>query len=176
MTQNSDDDSELFRKAMAGVKPISKRHLARVVARKKVAPKLRKLQLTAMKPKIEWQGFNDNFALCDVNDELFFVRPGVQNKTIKQLRQGKMNLEACLDLHGMTVAVAREELQRFLAGCEQERYRCVLIIHGKGSATIKSAVNGWLREYKNTLCFCSAKPKDGGLGAVYLLLRKVDLN
>ena len=104
--------------------------------------------------------------------DLFFARTGLQQKNIKKLRQGKMPIAARLDLHGMTIPEAEDALEEFLLMCQQEELRSVLIIHGKGAGIIKNAINTWLRDYPDTLAFSSAKPKDGGLGAVYLLLRK----
>jgi DNA-nicking Smr family endonuclease len=55
--------------------------------------------------------------------------------------------------------------------------RCARIIHGKGSSTsgrppvLKQKVNYWLRLYDQVLAFCSATRRDGGTGAVYVLLR-----
>ena len=105
-------------------------------------------------------------------DYLFFSHSGLQEKTIKKLRQGKMPIAAILDLHGMTIPQAEDALQEFLLMCQQEELRHVLIIHGKGAGIIKNTVNTWLRDYPDTLAFCSAKPKDGGSGALYLLLRR----
>ena len=116
--------------------------------------------------------FTDDFLSCEVNAELFFARPDLPQSTIKNLRQGKMPIFARIDLHGMTIAQAKITLQKFLFGCQQQNIRSVLIIHGKGSGIIKSAINSWLTNYPNTLCFCSAKPQDGGTGAVYLLLSR----
>ena len=56
--------------------------------------------------------------------------------------------------------------------------RCVCIVHGKGlhsvdgKAVLKSAVNDWLRKIDDVLAFCSAKNSDGGVGALYVLLRR----
>ncbi|HET8706021.1 MAG TPA: Smr/MutS family protein, partial [Pseudomonadales bacterium] len=36
---------------------------------------------------------------------------------------------------------------------------------------LKSSVNHWLRQLPQVLAFCSAQPKDGGLGAVYVLVK-----
>jgi hypothetical protein len=33
-------------------------------------------------------------------------------------------------------------------------------------------VNSWLRQMDAVLAFCSARPNDGGTGAVYVLLKK----
>jgi DNA-nicking Smr family endonuclease len=54
---------------------------------------------------------------------------------------------------------------------------CVRIIHGKGlrsrhkGPVIKTKVNTWLRQRDDILAFCSARPVDGGTGAIYVLLR-----
>ena len=51
------------------------------------------------------------------------------------------------------------------------------IIHGKGYRSgargpiLKSAVNDWLRRDMDVMAFVSARPIDGGTGAVYVLLR-----
>ena len=65
----------------------------------------------------------------------------------------------------------------FMQECRQFGYRHVIIIHGKGYRSqgrpvIKPMVNRWLRQDDEVLAFCSARPKDGGTGAVYVLLRK----
>jgi len=38
---------------------------------------------------------------------------------------------------------------------------------------IKNKVNSWLRQHQDVLAFHSAMPKDGGNGAVYVLLKKL---
>ena len=155
--------NELFRQAVQDVKPLDS---SRVLLKKK-KPISKKM------PNIEWDVIN--FATCNVDEDLFFVIDGLQPKTIKKLRQGKLPIAACLDLHGMTILEANENLQKFLFMCQQNELRHVLIIHGKGSGILKSAINTWLRSYSDTLAFCSAQPKDGGLGAIYLLLSKPKL-
>jgi DNA-nicking Smr family endonuclease len=53
----------------------------------------------------------------------------------------------------------------------------VRIIHGKGYGSnnqgpiIKPLVNKWLQQRNEILAFCSARPNDGGTGAVYVLLK-----
>jgi len=157
-------ENELFRQAVKDVRPLNI-HSSRVLLKKK-KPINKKL------PSIDWD--ETNFTTCKVDEDLFFVRDGLQQKIIKKLRQGKMSIAAYLDLHGMTIPKANLALQKFLFICQQKELRNVLIIHGKGSAIIKSAINTWLRNYPDTLAFCSAKPKDGGLGTIYLLLSKPD--
>lgn len=52
------------------------------------------------------------------------------------------------------------------------------IVHGKGNGSrhrgpvLKQKLNYWLRQRDEVLAFCSARPVDGGTGAVYVLLRR----
>jgi len=99
----------------------------------------------------------------------------------EKLRLGNNPIEHTLDLHGMTVDHARNALLRFLGECEAAGIRHVIIVHGKGfrskdKPVIKSMVNRWLRATKTVLAFHSAQPKDGGTGAVYVLLKKFSAN
>ncbi|MDT8407876.1 MAG: Smr/MutS family protein, partial [Methylococcales bacterium] len=86
-------------------------------------------------------------------------------------------LEAELDLHGLTAQQAQLTLQDFLRYALQRGKRCVRIVHGKGyrspdaAPVLKNQVNSWLRQYAAVLAFTSAAPRDGGTGAVWVLLR-----
>jgi DNA-nicking Smr family endonuclease len=121
--------------------------------------------------------FSDSEAFEECPDILSFSRSGLQHSVLKKLRQGKQPIEHILDLHGLTVAEARKMLQEFLGECEASGLRHVIIVHGKGfrskdKPVIKPMVNRWLRAADNVLAFHSAQPKDGGNGAVYVLLKK----
>lgn len=119
----------------------------------------------------------ESVAETEIGDSLAFARPGLQHGVMRRLRRGQFPLEATLDLHGMTAALARRELDAFLARSLAADARCVLVIHGKGRSApdrtpvLKSGVNTWLRR-PEVLAFCSARPGDGGTGALYVLLRK----
>jgi DNA-nicking Smr family endonuclease len=113
----------------------------------------------------------------DCPDTLSYNSSGIQNRVMKQLRAGKYPVEHLLDLHGFTVDQARNALIAFLEECRQAQLKSVLIVHGKGfrsknKPVIKSMVNRWLRATDQVLAFHSALPRDGGSGAVYVLLRK----
>ena len=66
-----------------------------------------------------------------------------------------------------------------LGDLEENNIRCVRIIHGKGYGSnnkgpiIKPLVNKWLQQRNEILAFCSARPIDGGTGAVYVLLKSL---
>lgn len=78
----------------------------------------------------------------------------------------------------MTVTTARESLGEFLRRARRDSLGCVRIVHGKGNGSrqrgpvLKQKVNHWLRQRDEVLAFCSARPVDGGTGAIYVLLRR----
>ncbi len=119
-------------------------------------------------------------AEVETHEFLLFARPGVQNRVIHDLQRGYLDVEIELDLHGLTVDVARRVLTEFLDHCARVRARCARIIHGKGFGSaarqpiLKCKVNYWLRLSEDVLAFCSATRRDGGTGAVYVLLRNPD--
>jgi DNA-nicking Smr family endonuclease len=113
----------------------------------------------------------------DTPEFLLFVRPGVQRRLIHDLQRGYLEVELEVDLHGLTVPFAERLLGEFLDECQRRRVRCARIIHGKGSRSaegppvLKRKVNYWLRLRKEVLAFASAMRRDGGTGALYVLLR-----
>jgi DNA-nicking Smr family endonuclease len=104
--------------------------------------------------------------------------PGLDRRSAERLRRGALPIEARLDLHGMTQEEAHEALADFLARAEAAGRRCVLVITGKGArggGVLREAVPRWLNETPNRrrlLAFAPAQLKDGGAGALYLLLRR----
>jgi len=171
---NKTDESTLFMAEMAGVEPLKSDN--KVKHRKKPGkapptPVDEDISLTIS------DTFSDAEIIEDCPDILSFSRSGLQHNVLKKLRQGKNPIEHVLDLHGLTVSEARNELLTFFAECESAGLRHIIIIHGKGyrsknKPVIKPMVNRWLRSMDKVLAFHSAQPKDGGNGAVYVLLRK----
>jgi DNA-nicking Smr family endonuclease len=106
-------------------------------------------------------------------------------RTNDRLRKGQIPIDARIDLHGMNQLDARTNLTRFLQIAHTRAQRCVLVITGKGqknrdplapaTGILKTKTADWLREPPlNTIILKShpAKPKDGGNGALYVLLRR----
>ena len=106
---------------------------------------------------------------------------GVDKRTAARLRKGQLNIEARLDLHGMIQKEAHGELTHFLEGAHDAGRRCVLVITGKGLredgtvGVLRAAVPGWLNQPPNrarVVAFCRAVPRDGGDGALYVLIKR----
>lgn len=113
----------------------------------------------------------------ETHDYLLFSRPGVQHRVLADLQRGAIPIGLEVDLHGLKAEQARLVLAEFLTECAHRRIRCARIIHGKGFGNggrppvLKRKVNYWLRLHEQVLAFCSATRRDGGTGAVYVLLR-----
>ena len=104
---------------------------------------------------------------------LFQADASLGPKIIRKLKQGHYAIEDSLDLHGYTLNQSEDALEAFMQESLEDGLRCVLIIHGKGGqAILKNQVNAYLNDHSQVLAFCSAKPKDGGTGALYTLLKK----
>jgi len=112
-------------------------------------------------------------------ESIKFSRDGIGYKQMHQLKTGNMIIEDHLDLHGLSIPQARKLIVEFLHFSQRTGARCVKIVHGKGYKAaqhypvIKNKVNSWLRQHPDVLAFHSAIPKDGGTGAVYVLLKSL---
>jgi DNA-nicking Smr family endonuclease len=173
--RNSDDDQSLFRKAVAGARPIKQdRHNPPKQRRKPVPLQRRRDDQEVMASLLS----DDYSPDIETGEELLFVRTGIQQRVLRQFRRGQYAIQAELDLHGRTALEARELVGQFLHNARINNKRCVRIIHGKGLSSLaklpvlKVKVNSWLRQMDVVLAFCSARPNDGGTGAVYVLLKK----
>lgn len=103
---------------------------------------------------------------------------GIDRRTAENLKRGKMSIEARLDLHGMTQIEAHRALTAFVAGQHESGRRCVLVVTGKGregGGVLRAMVPQWLNAAElrpRVLAFNYAQPRDGGDGALYILLRR----
>lgn len=169
------NDLDLFRDAVGDVRPID--HKPVVIQPRRPAPLPRQTWEDERNAALEALWDSDDFSEQETGEELLFLRPGVQHRQLMRLRRGQFSIQGQLDLHGHTVAEAREALGAFLKICQRDRLRCVRIIHGKGNGSLhrlpilKAKVNRWLQQWDAVLAFCSARPRDGGTGAVYVLLK-----
>ena len=172
----SQEDIDLFRRSVGPVRKISH---DKAVHTRKVRPSRPQTRQRIEKASVTDSFSDDYHAKEDVSSEetLFFARPGIQQRKLQQLRRGRLPAGAELDMHGMTVAVARNELVHFISHCREQHIRCARIIHGKGYSSggqapiLKNRLNNWLRQHQDVLAFSSAPGSEGGSGAVNILLR-----
>lgn len=174
--KDEDDEARLFRESMRGVRRIAPHGRAAPFRRRpRPMPQQRLPDEAQVREEMLIVDLHD--AEIETGDELYFARSGLQHGLLRKLRRGQYAVGAELDLHGLTVSEARQALSRFLGACRASGTRCVRIIHGKGLSSpgrrpvLKTRLNGWLQRSDEVLAFCSARPADGGTGAVYVLLR-----
>ena len=104
-------------------------------------------------------------------------KDGVQPAVFGKLKSGGYPIEARLDLHRRTVEEARRAVYRFLVVCRGRGRRCVAIVHGRGvrgptPGRLKSYVAHWMRQAPDVIACSSAPERQGGTGALFVLLRK----
>jgi DNA-nicking Smr family endonuclease len=165
----SDEDKALFREHMRTVTPLNKKKAADTSAHRvhdKAKPVSTEYFLSDFIPEPVFS-----------HTVLSYRESSLSLARFKALKNGSIRWEAQLDLHGQTTETARAALCQFIPTQISHNKRCVLIIHGKGShhhenPIIKNLVNRWLPQFPEVLGFHSAKPQDGGQGAVYVLLKK----
>ncbi|HEU0070669.1 MAG TPA: Smr/MutS family protein [Alphaproteobacteria bacterium] len=105
----------------------------------------------------------------------------LDKRTGQKLVRGKLPLEGRIDLHGMTQEQAHRHLARFIETSAEVGKRCVLVITGKGTkasgevGVLRAAVPRWLNGSDLrplVLAIRYAQAKDGGEGALYVLLKR----
>ena len=171
------EERALWRAAMQGVAPLPKR----VAARLSEPPDAVAPPPKSAKGKLARRAAPHATIASKLPDLAPGIASGVDHRTAERLRRGERKIEARLDLHGMTQDEAHRALNTFLDRAEHAGWRCVLVITGKGrpgtsaAGVLRAAVPRWLNEAPNRarlLAFAAAQPKDGGAGAMYLLLRR----
>jgi DNA-nicking Smr family endonuclease len=116
--------------------------------------------------------------LPDTQEYVEWVNPSYKADIVRKLHEGRFSVQDCLDLHGLILEEAKEEADAFLAEALKKRLRCVKIIHGRGlrspsGPVLKEALIKWLicHHRKKIIAFVTARQCDGGLGALYILLK-----
>jgi len=106
--------------------------------------------------------------------------PGFDRRTSDRLRKGRIGIQARIDLHGMTQTEAHGALAAYVLRCWNDGRRSMLVITGKGSSgqgggVLRRAVPLWLNQpplRERIIGIEEAGHKDGGAGALYVLLRR----
>ena len=167
------DDRELFERAMAGVAPIEQRD--------RVTPAREGQRVVGGEEAALPGSGGECFEVSGDTAHIQGVSQGTDRRLLRKLRKGGYPLAASLDLHGQTRKQAQVAVERFLAESRRRGQRCVLIVVGRGlhskdgMPVLKESLTLWLTQGdvgRSVLAFCSARPSDGGLGAVYVLLRR----
>ena len=176
------DDEQSFLRAMADVRPLAR------VPRVDAPPPALALRRAPVSEEAEalaaLSDLVSGAAAFDVSDSTEYLEGavvGLDPRILRRLRSGEFAYQGYLDLHGLSAAAAREAVETFVSRALLARHRCVLIVHGRGRNSkdnvpiLKERLVSWLsrgRLGRAVLAFTSARPADGGTGAVYVLLRR----
>jgi DNA-nicking Smr family endonuclease len=174
-----EDDASLFYAAMDGVQQITNRGEAPVPNPR--LPEIIDENAEALAQLSELVAGQGDFDITGSDEFIEGASPGTDRNLLRALRRGDFSIQGRLDLHGMTQVQAKEAFERFLADSRRAGRRCVLIVHGRGLHSkdeipvLKQQMKVWLSQKsigKQVLAFATARPNDGGAGAVYVLLRR----
>jgi DNA-nicking Smr family endonuclease len=174
-----DSDDVLFYRAMAGVKRISWQMRSASCTR---VPFTFPAGGSAEDSRMMQDALRGKPTL-DLPDHPEYLEAWVSvagKRFLPKLRSGLYSIQGQLDLHGMNQAQARQQVEQFIFDIARFRSCCVKIIHGRGinsrydRAVLKEKLQRWLstrRMSRHVLAYASAPFKDGGVGALYVLLR-----
>jgi DNA-nicking Smr family endonuclease len=115
--------------------------------------------------------------LLDEDPTLAYAQDGVGPDVLKKLRKRHWPVQEEIDLHGYTRDQARELLNDFLHRMNRRGVRCLRVIHGVGFGSpggepvLRGMVHSWLVQKPEVIAFCVAGKKDGGHGALIVLLK-----
>ncbi|WP_449242962.1 Smr/MutS family protein [Desulfovibrio sp.] len=179
----AEDEADLFLNAMRGVDRIHEEQGRQVAARpaapEPVAPPAADDEAQALARFLRGE---IDFELEFSEEYMHGVVRGLDRKIFQMLKNGRLSHEAHLDMHGLNADQAYDGLLFFLRESYLQGRRCVLLITGRGKnspggqSILKREIQTWLTREplrRAVLAFCTAQPKDGGAGALYVLLRKV---
>ena len=179
------DEAALFDQAMAGVDPLSNRRARRppgaASARKHPAGGPADPDEEAYATLAKLVSGDIPFDISDTEEYIEGHVAGFDRNVLRKLRRGEFPVQAHLDLHHMSRQEARAAVESFVTASRVAGYQCVLIVHGRGhhspdhTPILKNVLRAWLsrgRIGRAVLAFTSARPVDGGAGALYVLLRR----
>ena len=176
-----DDEAAQFLAAVGEVQPLAQGARRVEPAKKSELPPRMDEDAEVLAQLAELVAGDAPFDLSDSDEFIEGHLPSLDPQLLRKLRAGEIALQGHVDLHGLTREEARGALERFLLESRHAGKRCVLVVHGRGLHSkdqipvLKASVQLWLtrgRIARWVLAFSTARPHDGGSGAVYVLLRR----
>ena len=166
------EDAALFRDAVKGTQTLTHDTVEPLPAEDKVKRKQAqaKNHPEAQTSRAASDFFSDQFQGYIEAGTVKYVADGESHYLLKQLRRGDYAPDMLLDLHGLTVAAAKQELAAMLRACEQQLIECCCIMHGHGSGKLKQQIPHWLIQYPRLRAFHQAPKEWGGDAAIIALL------
>lgn len=177
-------DADLFKTALGGVKKLDNSNIAKIerkdIRKKPDAKILAKRASAEGAFEVNDAELSDTQAILNPvasQATLSYRIATLQHKVFEDLKAGNLRWFEAVDLHGCTVEEARAAVLQVIQIAKEENQNVIKIVHGKGpDAILKTYVNGWLRQHRDVLAFVSAPEKQGGTGAVLVLLKRAEKN
>jgi DNA-nicking Smr family endonuclease len=175
------DDETLFREAFDGVRRLGASKAERLAAAPQIKREIVSEDAEVLAELSDLVSGQGTFELTETEEYVEGARLGLDPRLLSQLRRGEFSVQAHLDLHGMIQGDAKEAVTNFIVDSVRKGRRTVLIVHGRGLRSpgglpvLKHAAAQWLSHGiagGYVLAFATARPNDGGAGAVYVLLRR----
>jgi DNA-nicking Smr family endonuclease len=174
------NDAALFRQAVDGARPLA-RASTRIAVEPQVSVSIVSEEAEVMAELSDLVSGQAPFELNETEDYVEGMRRGVDPRLVTRLRRGEFAMQGHIDLHGMTRDAAKLALVDYIVDSVRKGRRAVLIVHGRGRGSpgghpiLKHATAHWLSHGTISgyvLAFATARPGDGGAGAMYVLLRR----
>jgi DNA-nicking Smr family endonuclease len=175
-------DEELWAEAIAGARPVDRGNGTAAPATPPAAPDgYWHADFDAIDALRALVSGDAHFDLSDSDEFIEGKVAGLDHHVLRKLRRGEYAVQGHVDLHGQTRSEAKSAVEAFLRSARAAGKRCVLVVHGRGIHSkdqlpvLKDALRTWLataRFARHVLAFATARPADGGAGAIYVLLRR----
>lgn len=177
--QGTVKDEELFVNAMREVREIKEFRNIPLRRKKEIAlPGKISADKEAIKTLEEIITGQRSLHLPDTQEYVEWTNRDYKGVNISKLHEGGFSVQDCLDLHGLSAKEAESEVEYFIKNSLIKGLRCIKIIHGRGlrspnGPVLKNSLLKWLsgRYRKFIIAFVTARQCDGGLGALYILLK-----
>jgi DNA-nicking Smr family endonuclease len=178
--QNPEMEEELFKKAMEGVRPISRENYIERIFQIELPESSRdKEDAEILEKLVDLVKYGRGFHVADTPEYIEGTNYHIHPTVAKRLHRGDYSIQAFVDLHGLLAEDAKEVFETFLKWAVMTGKTGVLIVHGRGLSSpsepvLKKKVVEWLTHgswRKWVAAYASARICDGGAGATYVLLR-----
>lgn len=179
-----DEEAALFLEAVGAIAPVKTTVAERVPPPAALAAHAEKASADDSESLIQLAELVVDAAELVVEEDGELVEGHPKNfdaRVMRKLKAGEFPAKAELDLHGLTREQARPQLEKFVLDARVRGLRSIRIITGRGlnspdgvavlrKLSVDLLTRGRLA--KHVLAFCSAHPKEGGTGALDVLLRR----
>jgi DNA-nicking Smr family endonuclease len=177
--QTPEKEEDLFKKAMEGVRPISRGNCIERIFQIELPENSRDKEDAEILEKLaDLVRYGRGFNVADTPEYIEGTNYHIPPAVAKRLHRGDYSIQAFVDLHGLVAEDAKEVFEKFLKWAVTTGKTGVLIVHGRGLSSpsepvLKKKVVEWLTHgpwRKWVAAYASARICDGGAGATYVLL------